>query len=122
YHGYRLAKLLSPTVVGPADPGCIWCGITEPFCSPYCATFSFGGGWCCCVFWTFLAVGFVGLPRIGIAVSSTCFCSLGLGAAGALLGVSVASTFWFTWSAGSGIVFVSVTCIDPPEPAVPQKL
>ncbi len=34
---------------------------------------------------------------------------LGLGAAGALLGVSVASTFWFTWSAGSGIVFVSVT-------------
>src|ERR1039458_249330 len=122
YHGKRLAKLLSPTVVGPADPGCIWCGITEPDCSPYCATFCLGGGWCSCVFGMFCGVGLVGLPRIGIAVSFTCFCSFGLGVAGALLGVSVVSTFWFTCSVGNGSAFVSVACIDPPAPVVPQKL
>ncbi len=33
---------------------------------------------------------------IGIAFSSMCCCSFGLGGAGAWLGFSVASTFWFT--------------------------
>ena len=68
--------------------------------------------------------GFTGYTgcKIGIDVSSTCFCSFGLGAAGTLLGVSVASTFWLISSAGSGSVLVRFTWIDPPAPAAPQVL
>ncbi len=48
---------------------------------------------------------------------------LGLGAAGAWLGVSVASTFWFSSSAGNGSALLTrLTCIAPPAPGLPQKL
>ena len=67
------------------------------------------------------AAGLHFLPRIGIAVSSTCCCSLGLGAAGALLGVSVASTFWFTSSAGNGSALDRFTWMDPPRPDCPRN-
>ena len=61
--------------------------------------------------------------RIGIAVSSTCFCSLGLGGAGAWLGVSVVSTFLLGgWSLGSGIAGdTRFTRIAPPFVAPPHK-
>src|SRR5947208_2353370 len=96
YHPKRLPKFASVRVVGPlATPDVEARGITDPACSPYCARLVGTGGCCTGVFFASWCSGFLVLPWMGIAVSSTSFLALGCGGAGASLGFSVASTFWF---------------------------
>src|SRR5271165_4754407 len=100
YHPKRLPKSPLLMLTGPLDAA--FCamvarGRTEPDCSRNWARFSClgGGGY----LWGLGAVcfwGFVCLPEMGMAVSSTSCFALGVGSAGALLGVSVVSTFWLT--------------------------
>ena len=94
--------------------------MTEPACSPYCARFWCGGGWCCWVR-LFCCLGCPACPGSGSPFHPRAACFL-LGSAGAWLGVSVARTFSFSSIRRQRKrARTRLTCIAPPAPGPPHR-
>src|ERR1035438_7359866 len=126
YQPKRLPKSPFVMLTGElAEPG--WAmverGRMEPACSPNWARLS-GWGWCCWVLRAFSGLSFSCLPEKGMAVSSTACLALGVGSAGAWLGVSVERTLLLGgWSEGSGMALETrLTWMAPPAPGLPHGL